>query len=56
MAMNKPVHTGPKTQSGGFHDGFSRAAYQVVSEVLVQAAPTTPVPREAAKNNASINA
>jgi hypothetical protein len=33
------VHTGAKTLSGGFHDGFLMVLYQVLTEKLVKNPP-----------------
>ncbi len=42
MSTNRLIHTGENTQLGGLNDGFSREAYHVGIEGVVNRDPTKP--------------
>src|SRR5579885_718059 len=50
IPMYKVVQTGPNSQFGGFHEGFSRVAYQSRTDRLVTTAPTPAQPRQMTRN------
>ena len=51
----KVVHTGPNNQFGGFHDGFRRVGYQVLSALAVGILPTPAVAKQRASQRTSAN-
>jgi hypothetical protein len=56
MVKYKKIQTGPKTEFGGEKNGFSRPAYQVDTDCLVNKDPTIPAPWHRSTLIVSLNA